>query len=55
MTCALMRLDFYPKGTAPARSDREILERIILPPSCGRDKHRSYLSGLVLPRRKRLA
>jgi hypothetical protein len=35
-----MSLDFYPKGTAPKRSARKILERIIPPPSGGRDEFR---------------
>ena len=38
-TNALMSLDFYPKGhCAETSSDRKILERIIPPPSGGRDK-----------------
>jgi len=40
-----MSLDF------PKRSARKILERIIPPPSGGRDKLHPDLSGLVLPRR----
>jgi hypothetical protein len=42
--CALMSLDF------PKRSDRKILERIIPPPSGGRDKLRyAYVSGVINP------
>jgi hypothetical protein len=53
---ALMSLDFHPKGTSPKRSDRKILERIIPPPSGGRDTLRytrfqrvSNLASMPIP------